>query len=721
MKIKMRNFLEATMVFVIVLAFIMPGSAFAIGRNSTDVSIKPSTQTVEKGEVFTVSVYIKPDEPIMGASFSFLNFSVDLIHANSVTEDDLFDNYIMFNDGTIDNENGMITNVFLVADPNDAVSDPGSFVDIEFTAQDQFGTSDVELGGVIITDINGIAIPLNIFDGMVTVENSNSTIWSTNLNLNGGGKMDYAIFGEASDGNDGPPPDDYDAPKAPPPIEPYLYAYFDDDLLEPYDKLLKDCRKYPDTNKIWNLFVLWKSPDLDPVDVTIFWDNSFTDCEYGSIILTRFDPFNETWDFAADMLSEESYGYIPRSFGNDWLTDHFKITCGNMPPDKPSNPSPEDGATDVNIEPVLSWDPCNDPDPEDVVTYDVYFDTNSPPEIEIHNQSTTTFSPGELEHEIVYYWKIVAKDNHGQSTAGDIWSFTTKADSSNGGNGGNGGGPSPPEPNESPTADASASDTFGFIHSFILFNGSLSTDTDGYIISWQWDFGDDTIGNGELAKHIYTESESYTITLTVTDDDGGTDTDTVTVRIAIANNVPTKPLVRGRTIGSQNMQYRYTAISTDEDNDDICYIFNWGDETTTTSEFLSTGMTCTEHHRWTSAGEYTIEVQAYDNKTYSNIAQLTVAIDIFYVGEIGYLIDNDSDEIYDHFYNNATGETITVEKQADGTYLIDSDGDGEWDYSFDLESLADYQAEEKKGTPGFELLIVFVSLALIMLWRKRKR
>lgn len=82
-------------------------------------------------------------------------------------------------------------------------------------------------------------------------------------------------------------------------------------------------------------------------------------------------------------------------------------------------------------------------------------------------------------------------------------------------------------------------------------------------------------------------------------------------------------------------------------------------------------------------------------------------------------IDNDGDGIYDSFYSNATGETTTVEEQADGTYLIDDDGDGEWDYIFDLESLANYQAE--KDTSGFELLIIFVSLALILLWRKKSK
>lgn len=49
-----------------------------------------------------------------------------------------------------------------------------------------------------------------------------------------------------------------------------------------------------------------------------------------------------------------------------------------------------------------------------------------------------------------------------------------------------------------------------------------STDSDGSIVSWSWDFGD---GNGSTAQnpsHTYAASGTYTVSLTVTDDDGAT-------------------------------------------------------------------------------------------------------------------------------------------------------------------------------------------------------
>jgi len=97
----------------------------------------------------------------------------------------------------------------------------------------------------------------------------------------------------------------------------------------------------------------------------------------------------------------------------------------NFPPDLPSDPSPEDGGTDVDIEQDLLWF-CSDPD-GDNLTYDVYFEADdTTPDIKVaDDQTINTFEPGSLHYSTTYYWKIVAKDEKGASTVGNIWSFTT--------------------------------------------------------------------------------------------------------------------------------------------------------------------------------------------------------------------------------------------------------------------------------------------------------
>jgi len=51
-----------------------------------------------------------------------------------------------------------------------------------------------------------------------------------------------------------------------------------------------------------------------------------------------------------------------------------------------------------------------------------------------------------------------------------------------------------------------------------------STDKDGKIVSWHWNFGDGTTSNKRSPQHNYTGRSTYTVTLTVEDDDGSAHT-----------------------------------------------------------------------------------------------------------------------------------------------------------------------------------------------------
>jgi len=54
----------------------------------------------------------------------------------------------------------------------------------------------------------------------------------------------------------------------------------------------------------------------------------------------------------------------------------------------------------------------------------------------------------------------------------------------------------------------------------LIFDGSSSSDADGAVVSWSWDFGDGAFDLGPVADHTYNESGEYTVVLTVTDDGG---------------------------------------------------------------------------------------------------------------------------------------------------------------------------------------------------------
>ena len=99
------------------------------------------------------------------------------------------------------------------------------------------------------------------------------------------------------------------------------------------------------------------------------------------------------------------------------------IYKSNNPPYVPSNPIPPNGSS--NVTPTcLEWT-GGDPD-GDNVTYDVYFGKTTLPLLIAENINLTNCCPpGLWEFNTTYYWKVVAWDEHGASTEGPIWSFTT--------------------------------------------------------------------------------------------------------------------------------------------------------------------------------------------------------------------------------------------------------------------------------------------------------
>ncbi|MBI9036635.1 MAG: hypothetical protein JEY97_00760 [Bacteroidales bacterium] len=88
----------------------------------------------------------------------------------------------------------------------------------------------------------------------------------------------------------------------------------------------------------------------------------------------------------------------------------------------PSSPDPEDGAENQSIEHDISW-LCTDP--EGNATYDVYFGTADTLKLVSFGQSEITYDPGTLKHNKQYFWKIIVRNIHGNTTEGPLWTFVT--------------------------------------------------------------------------------------------------------------------------------------------------------------------------------------------------------------------------------------------------------------------------------------------------------
>ena len=75
-------------------------------------------------------------------------------------------------------------------------------------------------------------------------------------------------------------------------------------------------------------------------------------------------------------------------------------------------------------------------------------------------------------------------------------------------------------------------------------DGTSSTDADGTIASYAWNWGDGAPTTGaDVRTHTYSAAGTYTVTLTVTDDDG--DTSAVTQDVTVAPPVASPIAFRG--------------------------------------------------------------------------------------------------------------------------------------------------------------------------------
>jgi trimeric autotransporter adhesin len=157
---------------------------------------------------------------------------------------------------------------------------------------------------------------------------------------------------------------------------------------------------------------------------------------------------------------------------------------------------------------------------------------------------------------------------------------------------------SPAATNTPPTA-AFTSTVSGVTASF---DASGSSDPDGGIASYGWDYGDGTTGTGPTPSHTYGTSGSYDVTLTVTDTSGATASVTHQVTIQ-PNQLPTASF--GSTVTNLSVAFDGSA-SSDPDGSVTAYSWDFGDGSS------STQMSPT--HSYSDAGTYSVTLTVTDDR-----------------------------------------------------------------------------------------------------------
>jgi len=327
---------------------------------------------------------------------------------------------------------------------------------------------------------------------------------------------------------------------------------------------------------------------------TVTWNGALFNDGFGHTFagLTQDNAFITAAVFAS------SGGYVDETAG-------YRLGS-NRAPNAPNTPSPTNGATKVALSPTLSWQ-CTDPDWFDDLYYDVYFEKDdSTPDVLVSNDQTdTTYKPGNLDMESIYYWQIVVHDEYGLTANGPVWQFTTR-------------GNDPPNTPKNPNPVNGS--TTAPINSVLSWTGG---DPDGDTVKYSVYFGTTnppskvTNNQSSTSYNPGTMSANTTYYWKIVAWDSfaaSTIGPLWHFKTSVAtNNAPNTPTLTGPSKGKIGVEYTYNVTGTDSDLDQVFYYVDWGDNTSTgwLGPYAS-GYMLSVDHTWTTKGSYTIKAKVRD-------------------------------------------------------------------------------------------------------------
>jgi hypothetical protein len=144
----------------------------------------------------------------------------------------------------------------------------------------------------------------------------------------------------------------------------------------------------------------------------------------------------------------------------------------------------------------------------------------------------------------------------------------------------------------------------------ISYKWSLDKDDDGLFTD------EDSYETGENIIETWDRSGVYWVQLETTYGDGHKEVTTTIVEIEKEEfpDQPTKPT--GATNIRAGIPYTYKTTTTDPNNYDLYYLFDWGDETYSVAGPANSGKTVSATHIWTKKGSYEVKVMAIDERAY---------------------------------------------------------------------------------------------------------
>lgn len=182
--------------------------------------------------------------------------------------------------------------------------------------------------------------------------------------------------------------------------------------------------------------------------------------------------------------------------------------------------------------------------------------------------------------------------------------------------------------NQPPTAEVAASPD-GPAPLEVTFDAGGSSDPDGSIVLYEWDFTDngsfDASDSADSIQHTYSNPGSFTCRLRVTDNDGATDEATVQVNVAVPANLPPVADIQASPSEADPPEFiNFDAGgSTDQDGSIILYEWDLDGDGVFDS---ATGGVATNGGVYNSPGAIEVGVRVTDNDGASAVATVQVIL-----------------------------------------------------------------------------------------------
>ncbi len=162
--------------------------------------------------------------------------------------------------------------------------------------------------------------------------------------------------------------------------------------------------------------------------------------------------------------------------------------------------------------------------------------------------------------------------------------------------------------NEPPVASGTISTLNAQVGETITFDASTSSDPDGQIVTYNWNFGDGNSSALTVATHSYASPGTFDVVLTVTDDDGASSQASGQVSITQADNQPPvasanvspNPATAGETVTFDG------SGSSDPDGQIVTYNWNFGDGNTSNQQVAN--------HAYASTGTFNYSLTVTDDR-----------------------------------------------------------------------------------------------------------